>query len=154
MRVPRVRFTVGRMMIAVAIVALILGAVVLVERRRDRFRRLAHQYSLEDQATMGPIITRADALRDPLLATKMRDARDRFRRGSVPLITKDDISHDPSMAIIKKYVDAMDLDRRDIYYRGRCSYYYLLLKEKYQYAQRYPWLPVAPDPPPPDPPPP
>src|SRR5687767_3054515 len=41
MRVPHMRFTVGRMMIAVAIVATILGVTTGIQRRGENFKRLA-----------------------------------------------------------------------------------------------------------------
>ena len=44
MRLPRVRFTVRRIMVLVSIVALIAGAAVEVERRRARFRGMAASY--------------------------------------------------------------------------------------------------------------
>jgi hypothetical protein len=45
LRLPRVRFTLSRMMIAVAIVAMVLGLAVTVQRRRERFERLAAYHS-------------------------------------------------------------------------------------------------------------
>jgi hypothetical protein len=41
MKIPRVRFTIGRLMFAVAVVGLLLGAIVGVENRRRRFLALA-----------------------------------------------------------------------------------------------------------------
>src|SRR4051794_8604286 len=45
MRLPRVRFTVRRVMFVVAIVALILGGTAEGVRRRERFRRKAQEYA-------------------------------------------------------------------------------------------------------------
>src|SRR4051794_18059328 len=44
MRLPRVRFRVRRLMIAVAVVALLAGGAVEGERRRARFHQLAVHY--------------------------------------------------------------------------------------------------------------
>jgi hypothetical protein len=44
MRLPRVQFTVGRIMVAVAIVAVLLGGWCVLERRRARFESLAIYY--------------------------------------------------------------------------------------------------------------
>jgi hypothetical protein len=44
MRLPRVRFTMRRMMIAVAVVGLLIGWGIESERRRVRFERLWRRY--------------------------------------------------------------------------------------------------------------
>lgn len=75
MRLPRVRFTVRRMMVAVAILALALTAYAGIERRRARLQRLA-QFHWEKvaansvvQADANPTIYRASAsLRNRQLA--------------------------------------------------------------------------------------
>jgi hypothetical protein len=41
MKLPRVRFTVRRMMVAVAVVAVVIGAMTLLQRRRERFKAIA-----------------------------------------------------------------------------------------------------------------
>ena len=45
MPIPRPRFTVRRLMIAVAVVAVLLGVVVGLKRRSDRFRAIALRYA-------------------------------------------------------------------------------------------------------------
>jgi hypothetical protein len=45
MRVPRVRFTVRTLMVAVALAAIILGPVAYLKHRRDRFRALASRHA-------------------------------------------------------------------------------------------------------------
>ena len=45
MRLPRVRFTVRRMMVAVAVVAVPLGAITELKRRRDRFQWLGSYHA-------------------------------------------------------------------------------------------------------------
>jgi hypothetical protein len=45
MRLPRVRFTVRRMMVVVAIVGVLIGGWIAGERRREEFDRLARKYS-------------------------------------------------------------------------------------------------------------
>src|SRR4051812_32035732 len=97
MRVPRVRFTVRRMMVAVAILALLSW----VETRRTRFQDLSAKYArLEVTSSMF--------------------------HGSVP--------------------DGDYLERRMKALAARRTYYAGLVR-KYRRAERFPWLPVAPDPP-------
>ena len=45
MRVPRVRFTVRRMMVAVAILAVLMGGMLGAWRRQERFMRLSRAHS-------------------------------------------------------------------------------------------------------------
>jgi hypothetical protein len=45
MRVPSVRFTVRRMMVAVAVVGLVSGGLIGLERRRQRFLHLYRRHA-------------------------------------------------------------------------------------------------------------
>jgi hypothetical protein len=97
MRLPRVRFTVRRLMVAVAVVGVMLGAWGWLERRRARFEeRMQFWYHQVEHP----------AYSDPKW------------HGSVTLSPRDKL-------------------------RAR-------LAEKYRRAARYPFLPVAPDPPEPE----
>jgi hypothetical protein len=52
MRVPRVRFTVRRMMVAVAVIAIATTLGINLYRRSQRFRRIAAEFVIkEDMAT-------------------------------------------------------------------------------------------------------
>ena len=88
MRMPRFRFTVRRMMVVVAIVAILIALKV----RRDRFVALAAHYAMKEELTLGTA--------DAVLASDRAKAARRER-----------------------------------------------LRVTYTRAARYPWLPVAPDPP-------
>ena len=44
MRLPRVRFTVRRMMVVVAVVGLVLGGTIWLERRRQRLFRTVEEF--------------------------------------------------------------------------------------------------------------
>jgi hypothetical protein len=96
MRLPRVRFTVRRLMVAVAVAAIVFAACIWMHTRAVRFRRAAQSY--REQLT--------EYMRRPT-------AR---RRGH----------HIPDRRVVR---------------------YYVGMAEKYEYAGRHPWLPVAPDPP-------
>lgn len=86
MRFPRVRLTMRRLLVAVAIVGVVLG----MGRRSSMFRELS-------------VFHQREALR---------------------------VSRPPAM--------------------GQASLHHVDLSETYEWAARYPWLPVAPDPPEPE----
>ena len=101
MRVPRVRFTVRRMMVAVAVVALVLGGVLRaldLARRSAEYRRKATEAEKHEKRLV------SYSKRYPERAKRLR---------------------------------ALSGDWASV-------------KEKYHRAARYPWLPVAPDPPEPE----
>jgi heme exporter protein D len=105
MRLLHVRFTVRRMMVAVAVVALLLMAVSTLQRR-------AHLQGLADYH-----------------AERARQ----IRSSSAPIQTPDgDYSQPRSEAALRR------------------AGYHHALAEKYDFAARYHWLPVAPDPPEPE----
>jgi hypothetical protein len=104
MPLPRVRFTVRRMMIAVAVAGLVLG---IVSERRHRFTLLA----------------RSHPVRMDILAVTNANGNADDQRPSAVVFS--DGSRVPS----------------NVY-----NWHYML-REKYEFAARYPWLPVWPDPP-------
>ena len=56
MRPPRVRFTIRRMMVVVAVIALVLGAVAIL-RRRAHFQRLADYHAETAEGHQMPMMT-------------------------------------------------------------------------------------------------
>ncbi len=102
-RVPRMRFTVRRMMGAVAIVALLLAWVQM--RRRFDERRA----SFEDQSVI-------------------HAAHEILQRGGGADVFS-------GIGEIKP--------------NARRAAYHARMRQKYERAARYPWLPIEPDPPPP-----
>jgi hypothetical protein len=106
MRLPRVRFTVQRMMAAVAVAAVFLGLIAKFpdwsDRRRHRFLITRDEYSLDCQTLV---------------------SRDRIAIQS---------------AHVEGRVDP------------RLLSHFRFMKDKYEAAARYPWLPVWPDPPEPE----
>jgi hypothetical protein len=116
MPIPRVRFTVRRMMVAVAIVAAVAGAAaasrrwsVLASAYHVKALYLGLQADLEEENA------------------RTADAAIWFARASDP--------DRPERAAPR--------------YRRRAEFY-SLLRGKYERAARYPFLPVAPDPPEPE----
>jgi hypothetical protein len=104
MRLPRPRFTVRRLMVVVAILALALTVYAGIERRRARLQRVA-QHHWEKAAANS--VVQADANRT-------------IYRASASLRNR------------------------------QLAHYHVNLAYKYANAARYPWLPVAPDPPEPE----
>jgi hypothetical protein len=103
---PRVRFPLGRMMFAVAILGVALGFVA----RRERFLRLS--------------VLHAHLNGEILFENK------HGRYGPYP-----------------GQEDALPGHEREWDLDQRLAGYHWMLHEKYERAARYPWLPVAPDPP-------
>jgi hypothetical protein len=98
MKIPRVRFTMRRMMAAVAIMAIVLGVTI---ERHNRFRKIAvhHRAEFVRVARRGPLVLFAGS------------------------------SDDPVMLRLEWHVSIIS---------------------KHEHASRYPFLPVAPDPPEPE----
>lgn len=155
MRIPRFRFTIRRMMIAVAVVGIVTWCI-----RYDRAsRRWAVNYSKRVKD-----LTRLEAwarksgrkLRENLNAeiAAAEDARDRAeflkedavaypRHDSTATIQGADSLIRMTPQLIRHLHDRVTLaDRRVDYYAA--------MKAKYERAARYPWFTVAPDPPEPE----
>ncbi len=121
MRIPRLRFTVRRLMVAAAVAAIATAGWILHERS-VWYGALAQQF--ETQEIMGrgatlSVIGRLIPDRDP------------------ETITDEDLAN----------AGVSPDTRRGIAGGFRLTAGYAKLKEKYRRAARYPWLPVAPDPP-------
>ncbi len=106
MRLPRVRFTVRRMMVAVAIVALLLAWMQMQKRMVELRKSYEFQSALHGGEE---VVEREGGLFI------------RFRGG-----------------------------RREVKPNARRAAYHAAMRRKYERAARYPWLPVAPDPPMPE----
>jgi hypothetical protein len=109
MRMPRVRFTVRRLMVAVAVLALV-AAIGEMTRRSASYDRLARYYAERETLSL--------------------DLMAAFARPDRP-----ELSEVCSVEYARNRAFAEHEER---------------LKRKYRRAARYPWLPVAPDPPEPE----
>jgi hypothetical protein len=119
MTLPRVRFTVRRLMVVVAIAAIAVWLPVILTRRA-KYHRLAREFDAKATVAraLGPHgVIHADAV--TIRATNVYVLQ--REPGSGPF-------------------DCL----------GAHSDYYAAMKEKYERAARYPFLPVAPDPPEPE----
>jgi hypothetical protein len=134
MRLPRVRFTVRRMMIAVAVVAVLIGVGLHVERA-IRFSRLSTNY-VEFAAMYAEYesILRKRERNHRELAERERESADKFQRSS-------------SVELWRRLAQE-DTDRADKF--KSLAEYHSRMKAKYQAAARRPWLDVEPDPPRPE----
>jgi Tfp pilus assembly protein PilX len=52
MRLPRVRFTMRRMMVVVAVIAMVMGTVAGLQRRRESFERRAQMFARRASAAI------------------------------------------------------------------------------------------------------
>ncbi len=132
MRLPRPRFTVRRMMIAVAVVALLVGSE-MTRRRWAYFRAIAHSYAGAEEFDRfllggGTAIVRMEDGQVSEIHGPLSFRSGAEGGGSI------EVTGDPSPGY-----DAESLRRR--------ADYHAQLRRKYERAARYPWLAVVPDPP-------
>jgi hypothetical protein len=136
MRLPRVRFTVRRMMIAVAVIAILCG-VGLQIRRAIRLSRLSAEYAQQ-------------AAKYAEFESTWRQSERHHREREQELRKLVD---DP-----RQGVDGPEFWRRQAKIEADQAEklkplveFHATMKAKYQAAARRPWLPVDPDPPWPEP---
>lgn len=153
MRLPRVRFTVRRMMIAVAVVAIALGiafGVARLKRRRDAYLiKTASFASLESFE----IRFRKSDLDYAQWARSMAEKERLFlkRMPTEPGGLVPEEMRAASAALFAELADghtqeaATSLQKAEL--GARRAHYFGRLKRKYERAAFYPWLPVVPDPP-------
>jgi hypothetical protein len=139
MKLPRVRFTVRRLMVAVAVVALAIYGTILW-RWSTEFRRLAlgaeYQERIygEHYEILNAFLGEAGGIT-------------RYSEGEPPPAV---LNLDASMLSEEEKTPL----RPEIAIKAarmlRITRHYEQLKFKYRHAARYPWLPVPPDPPEPE----
>jgi hypothetical protein len=120
MRIPRLRFTLRRMTLAVAVLALILGGLRIVWLR-DRYRRAAASYAATENLQRGFL---------------------RFAEG--------DAEAEEDLAIAFGYkISGEDKEQQatEIRVMRRKADYLEMMRRKYERAAARPWMPVDPDPP-------
>jgi hypothetical protein len=156
MRMPRVRFTVRRMMVAVAIAGVVTGIAVLKKKRdgfleRARFHAMVEQSGLEIAESFFAV---AGAFRE--FADGAMPADSLPRLVVHPTSRPDDEyvfipQHDPPAETDSGQLEQDGSGIAAIAFRNReNAAWHGALKRKYERAARYPWLPVAPDPPEPE----
>jgi hypothetical protein len=123
MTLPRVRFTVRRMMVAVAVVGPLVGLMM----RHLQFRRMVafHDSQVFESFEIKPLPRKAGS---PGLALASITVFNRFGRP----------------------VDCVDQAGDAMKRLASRSAWHEALRRKFEYAATHPWLPVAPDPPEPE----
>ncbi len=138
MRVPRFRFTMRWLLVAVAIVALVCGAEAL-RRRRSIYRREQSAWSrLKNWAARD--VERYDRWEEQSLRgmREMQALYERFRELDGARRARDESR--------RQSEEAAEYHGRAVRERALIQYY-SRMEAKYERAARYPWLPVTPDPP-------
>jgi hypothetical protein len=143
MRLPRIRFTVRRIMIVVAIAAVALGANDL-RRRWYRFRALRsiHEWNGRACSTMAErhASTAANNERE---AERLRAA---LKSGHYGVRSETEL-----VAQIASNTEAQAAIERAAERKNRArALFHDALRLKYERASRYPWISVGPDPPQPE----
>jgi hypothetical protein len=137
MRLPRVRFTIRRMMVAVAVLALLIGADQLV-RRSTRYRKMAGRFGQLETAS-----------RDRHRAVERSSQQHAERAqswvaGWGPF--NDDRHRASVVAQTKDWIEAGYLSQEAAVYAAEADWY-SQLRQQYERGARYPWEPLAPHPP-------
>jgi hypothetical protein len=145
MKLPRVRFTVRRMMVAVAIAALALGAEWLWNRSRY-YARVAAFYTshARSELNMARVLMGDPSALTPIYPLVLADGT------SIRFDDRFD-GHGPGGRFFHPHdapalADAATAARLAASCRLRAAGYYAS-RLKYEQAANIPWLPVAPDPP-------
>ena len=147
MRLPRVRLTVRWLMVAIAITALALGGIMMGRKRGEYLQRARVFGMIEEEARALVEELHSEKESAEILARFERQAieehrtePDPFLRPPIPLA---DLHPEKYEAQAKEAI-------RETVSAQRMIEYASAMRRKYERAARYPWLPVAPDPPPPD----
>jgi hypothetical protein len=153
MPVPRVRFTVRRMMAAVVVVALLLwGGLVEIPRLRrlagaNRARAARHAY--HELSFQRRLRRQEEGVRFwSALAVDRRKRAESSRSPAVPDGPPDAVETWTELATQAKDQAAWHTVR--VAEEAARVPYYTRMKRKWERAARYPWLPVEPDPAPPE----
>jgi hypothetical protein len=122
MRIPRMRYTMKRMMLAVAVLALIMGGLRIVWLR-DGYRKAAAYYA----------------------------SLEKLHRESRRFVEDGGRAEEELALAFGEKVSGEDKKQQSTEVRGwqRLSDYCAALRRKYERAAARPWIPVDPDPPPP-----
>jgi hypothetical protein len=151
MRMPRFRFTIRRMMVAVAIVALASGAIVADRQAKQRviYAKKAKHHALGQaiyQQQRDDFASRFEW--DLAEAENLRDRGKGLRQDAlgVQRWDSDQLLHNAN-SLIGYGEYRIDFLRSQLRVAKLRVDFHATMKQKYERLARYPWLPVAPDPP-------
>lgn len=154
MRLPR--FRIRTMMVIVVIAALVGWGVQMVQRSAHASKLARKHRESEALYTQGERRKKADVERwESSVADEQQriakaeknaareDANEEYKKNSARLASEIRKTMDLS-------IDELQDQRKELARYSEMRRYYSSLASKYELAARYPWLPVAPDPPVPD----
>lgn len=155
MRLPRVRFTVRRMMMVVAVLALVLGLsveAIRLRRARSNFLKLASE---NDQNERLFRLLEASRLSMADINESYAEHSKTIRRPLIPFVYPDD-ANIPEMneqwaEAARQKSDDVKKERAQAKIHHEMAEFHAALREKYLAAAARPWQSVEPDPLPPDP---
>jgi hypothetical protein len=149
MSVPRVRFTVRRMMVAVILAGICVGGYVLWARSRY-FGSRAVIFAREESEARDSMQFYRDHWEEGRESVRRRT----LQREQCLAARSDQADHRLKLAVIETNIAAdenwLEFAEYEIATQGRRSEYFARMKLKYRRAALYPWLPVAPDAPKPE----
>ncbi len=141
------RFTVRRMMVAVAIVAVAIGIIVQVNHWRDRARYYAARAGLLDIRARWE---RDEASRAQSLADQFWEDAKGYYTDPVEWVRRRKAARHwtgEPQDYVARLEGMAERQQRSAARTFRMADYHAALSEKCRRAARSPWLPVAPDPP-------
>jgi hypothetical protein len=152
---PRVRFTIKRMMVWVALTAFIINSGFLTIRA-GRYHALAREHHTDAMISQGTTQWAFEELRvrDNRIAEQLRQAADADKRASAAgedVVTARAWSdHASRLRALAEREERMKRPTKEEFTRGEAlRVYHKRLEAKYRYAEAHPWLSTEPDPPPP-----
>lgn len=161
MRMPRVQFTVRRMMAAVAVVGIFSFVVAMKWRRDESLLRLRYHTEEEEMSRLLAGASASSAELNRWLAEQVRSPFPELRPESryssradeeYVFVPQEDEAEKPEPEKPdpdKLEQAARSLDGEATTHRARAEWH-STMKRKHSRAARHPWLPVAPDPPVPE----
>jgi hypothetical protein len=128
MQIPRVRFTIRRMMAAVAVTASLMGVTVGLERRSERFRKLAEDHG--GRATGARHVFRRERVVGPLGMSPQRPST--LSLGDFDPLAES-LRRQRTLGALQEARAKVEANRR----------WQSAMQVKYARAAHYLWLPVA-----------
>jgi hypothetical protein len=153
MRLPRVRFTVRRMMVAVAAAAFLMYAALLANRSaRSLEIARGHRADAASYAKQGQRCVEEVQERESRIAEQLREALEAEQRaaaaGGDAVNARAESDHASRLrALATHEEDALRLKKDEAAHYSTLRAYYKRLEAKHAYAAAHPWLSSDPDPP-------
>jgi hypothetical protein len=145
MRIPRVRFTVRWLMVAVAVAAVLFAGVIAVQT--PRWRRLSRAFASRANLLLWKEkVSRSQVVWFEAEASSSRERATEIRLMGAEMYDDARAFQEPARGFEENASRSDRVARKE---QGRAAYFAALAR-KYHRAARYPFLPVPPDPPEPE----